>query len=122
MQHENTMKPWKAFTPARWPQAADVETLAARYLDHALLMERETPRRTTVDIHVFPVKPSGRGHAADFRRHLAARLTTGRPDPDTPLWVGSRYLHKLSDLREHYENRLAPAGFRFVEVNPADYS
>jgi hypothetical protein len=98
------------------PQPAPVIELAKRAYDHYMQLELE-PGRTTVDIHVYALPASRRGHAADFRRHLASLLVYGR-DGDQPYWRGSEYIHKLNDIRILAEARLPACGFRFVEVRP----
>jgi hypothetical protein len=105
------VRPWRRTLNAD----ASVEVLAKRARDHYLeVATRSEPGAIMTDIHVFPAKKTG--HSADFRRHLAAYLVGH--DPDAPIWLGSRSIYKLDQLRAHFEDRLRHFGFRFVEVNP----
>lgn len=103
----------------RGPQTIAVAELVRRFYAHAMLLERAAAGRVAVDIHVFPVKSGGRGHSAEFRRLLAGALTG--INTDRPLWKGSQYIHKPEDLRREAESRLPACGFRFVEVDPAEW-
>ncbi len=67
-------------------------------------------------IPVFPVKPSGRGMAADFRLELARILTGQLPFTRGAFWGKSE-----RETREILEARLGEAGYQFVEVDLEDY-
>jgi hypothetical protein len=100
------------------PTPRDVRALARDYAQHMI-------NTGQMVAHVFPVKSSGRGHAADFRRYLAYCLAY--PDrssdyADRAIYAGSRYLYKLDSLRIHHEMVAYGRGYVFSEVNPADYS
>ncbi len=69
-----------------------------------------------VQIAVFPVKPSGRGMAADFRLELARILTGQLPFTRGAFWGKSE-----RETREILEARLGEAGYQFVEVDLEDY-
>ncbi len=67
-------------------------------------------------VHVYPVKPSGRGMAADFRLELARILTGQLPFTRGAFWGKSE-----RETREILEARLGEAGYQFVEVDLEDY-
>ena len=92
------------------PKPRDVAQLAKDYAEHMMATGQNVA-------HVYPAKRSG--HAADFRRHLAAYLVGH--DPDRPIYVGSRYIHTNHYLRFHFESRLSAFDFKFVEVDLTEY-
>lgn len=98
--------------------ASDVENLAKRAVEHYLLQPRPAGR-FTVPVHVFPAGKTPGAASNQFRRLLAAGLIG--QTADRPLYVGRKYIHKLEDLRKHYESQLERHGFRFVEVDPGEY-
>ena len=129
-------RPWpkdKPYTPKRTPglmrAPVDIDTLAARYEQHALMMSidqadaraaNDRNKYGLVDIHVFPVNRSGRGHSSDFRRCLAARLV-GK-DAHGAGYYGRPGSHTLNATRIRLESLLSLRGFRFVEVDAAEWA
>ena len=69
------------------------------------------------DVPVYPVKPSGRGTAADFRSDLARLLTKQVPMTGDTFWAKNAHQTRLI-----LEGRLDAAGFRFTEVDAGDYA
>jgi hypothetical protein len=67
------------------------------------------------EVPVYPVKPSGRGTASEFRLMLASLLTGGTRH-------GAFWGWSMNKTRIHVEKELADHGFRFVEVDAGDYA
>ncbi len=107
------VKPWRH---DRKPKPRTVEALAWAYADHML----ETGQTIA---HVFPVTcKNGCSQSAMFRLYLAQKLACGRTSRATyPMWVGSRHVRRLTELREHAESRLSASGFEFREIDPREY-
>lgn len=70
--------------------------------------------RDVVEVPVYPVKPSGRGTASEFRMQLAFLLTGATRT--NKYWGWSQ-----EKTRRDVEAQLAGHGFRFVEVDLDDY-
>lgn len=66
-------------------------------------------------VPVYPVKPSGRGTASEFRLRLASLLTGATRTGEYWGWT-------MDKTRIHRESQLADHGFEFVEIDMEDYS
>lgn len=112
---------WASSNRRRLDDGLSVEAQAQAAADHYIkLRVRDLGDHfeagILTQVPVFPVKPSGRGVAAEFRTLLARILTK-----QAPLTGGSFWAKNADETRRILEGRLVEAGYQFIEVDVEDY-